>query len=122
MYINKNTFLESIEKQKLMNKHSLNFLYKKGIKDTNTLDVDFYFYSNEFEKLLNLSKELSILGHSLDDIEESDSESNEFVLTGTSPGVLMDETNLTTWTTDMCEIGFKYDCSFSGWEVEVPNR
>ena len=107
---------ENIAEQKEMNGKTLSILISKRYKEFEEAKVDFYFYSNDLQKLEKLAEDLSSKGDEIDVIEESSSE-NEFLLAGTSVAVKLSIENLNEWTTGMCNLGLSYDCEFGGWEL-----
>lgn len=117
-YTTEQKLAENIKEQKVMNISSLNRLLKTGFQENEFQDFDFYFYSNEIDKLNLLGDELQQLGYNIDEIEES-SEDSQFFISGTAPNIQLNLQQLNNWVERMCKIAYKYDCEFSGWESQA---
>ncbi len=108
----------NIVEQKSMNEISVKKMRLKGSGIDYVKPIDFYFYSNDEQKLGQLGEQLEKLEYEIDEIEES-SEDGAFFLSGTAPSIQITVSVLDSWTERMCRVAYKFDCEFSGWEAEV---
>ena len=92
----------------------LGVLKEQGVTEESSLHLEFFFYTNSSEKASRLSKELSDLGYS-SGFGPSAYNATEFLVTGWSIPVKMDEQSVLDWTVSMCDLAAGYDCEFDGW-------
>lgn len=95
---------------------TLGRLRELNVEEDDELQADFFFYADTAEKAQKLVKELEDLNYWVQQ-ETAVNNKKLFVVKGqTSPMKMMHEV-LRKWATDMCDLGYKYDCDFEGWEI-----
>lgn len=93
-------------------------LRESNVEEEDELSADYLFYADTLEKANNLTSELKAMNH-LVRLEKL-ANKKLFVIKGqTTPMKMMHEV-LRQWAIDMCDLGYKYDCDFEGWEIVTP--
>lgn len=119
-FVSEAEFQANRTKQTKMAPQTMEQLREYGVTHESKLKLEYFFYTNTKEKAEFLAQELAGRGY---DGEHSVAagNSNQFVITGwTSPMVMSDEV-VVGWTTEMCDLGYKFDCEFDGWGTN-PNQ
>ena len=96
----------------------LGVLKKNSLTDTNLRSLEFFFYTNTIEKAKSLAAELKKKEYTVA-YREAGYPKNQFVITGWTRKISIEQNALSDWVKDMCEIGYKYDCEFDGWGTDV---
>lgn len=91
-----------------------------GVTDASQLKLEFFFYTNTKEKAESLSQKLTKLGYDSRN-DHSASNKKEFVITGWTSRIKMDEKSVIDWSSRMCDLGHEHDCEFDGWGTN-PNQ
>lgn len=104
----------SRQRQLEMTPQTLEALREHGVSDDKLLPLEFFFYTNSREKADRLSNELVSLGYS-SEAGVSASNAKEFIVTGWSTPIKMDERTASDWTASMCDLAANHDCEFDGW-------
>lgn len=91
-------------------------LREANVEEEDMLKIDYYFCTDTVEKAQELIKALQHLDHSIEN-KISDSKKGVLIVKGTSTPVKMMHEVLRKWAFDMCDLGYKYDCNFDGWEI-----
>jgi len=100
------------------NKRILSELRKHGVTEDKSLKIEYFFYTNAKEKADALAEKIKELNYSV--LVSSDASDNTlWVITGWTNKIKISEAELATWTKEMCEIGYYYDCDFDGWGTNV---
>ena len=107
-------FEESVEKQTQAVPEILERL--KHLEDipSESLRLEFFFYTNAAVKAKEFSSCLKKRGYSVE-YGKSAGTSNLFLITGWTNKISMTEENVIAWSKEMCELGYEYDCDFDGW-------
>ena len=113
-FISEKQFKSNTANQLQMTPQTLSQLEKYGVTGENELKLEFFFYSNTLDKVERLSIELNKLNY---DVKAGQAEGDKslFIATGWTGKMKMDSHTVMTWTKDMCELGYKFDCEFDGW-------
>lgn len=114
-FVTEKQYNDNVAKQKQMNPRTLEQLRKYGITDTSELKLEFFFYTNEQDKASKLAIELKELNYEIETVDKSAGGKKEWVVSGWSTKIKMDLQSVINWTTQMCKLGFDYDCEFDGW-------
>jgi len=85
-----------------------------GVTADRELKLEYFFYTNSADKAAALSKSLADLGYE-GGYGESAGGRNEFVITGWTSPMPMDDQTVREWTGRMCDTGSEHDCEFDGW-------
>lgn len=117
-YISEKKLNEIIKQHSNTNPQTIYQLSLYGVKDTTELKIEFFFNSDTKEKLVKLESELLKKNYSKTKIEKID---NIWSLNGWTTKLNMTQKNINIWTTEMCKIGFNFDCEFDGWGTN-PNQ
>ena len=113
-YITEQQFKDNSAKQMQYTPQTLMQLRKIGVNAGNELKLEYFFYTNSLEKAKAFSKEIAKLGYTTK-YGESQGVKNEFVVTGWTSKMKMDDKTVLSWTQMMCNLGYKFDCDFDGW-------
>lgn len=85
-----------------------------GVTDETQLKLEYFFYTNTKPKAVALAKKLADLGY-LGSYDHSASDKKQFLVTGWTTLMTMDERSILDWTGRMCDLGRADDCEFDGW-------
>jgi hypothetical protein len=91
-------------------------LRELNIEEDDELKADYYFYADTVEKAIALVEELQSLNYFVQYVEAPNNKKLFIVKGQTTPMKMMHEV-LRKWAVDMCDLGYKYDCDFEGWEI-----
>lgn len=105
---------QALASQLQMTPETLVQLRALGVSAESYLSLEYFFYTNAPMKAEALDKALQSLGYSPDS-HPSASDKRQFVVTGWSPKLVMSEAVVSSWTREMCELGYAHDCEFDGW-------
>jgi tetratricopeptide (TPR) repeat protein len=108
----------NVDKRSLIDKQILHELSLSGITDDSELKIEYLFYTDTKENAEKLNINLKEKQYDTADIKEFD---NHWVVSGWTSKMKMDIMTVTSWTIEMCEIGFQHDCEFDGWGT-YPNQ
>ena len=89
-------------------------LREYGVTDDSQLKLEYFFYTNTKEKAAALAQKLADMGYTGSD-DHSASDKKQFVVTGWTSSMKMDDQTVLDWTSRMCNIGRTHDCEFDGW-------
>jgi hypothetical protein len=111
-------FMTNRGRQSHLSIETLVRLRESNIEEDDELKADFFFYADTPEKAQQLLKELTDLNYEVQQ-EKAVTDKKLFVIKGqTTPMKMMHEV-LRKWAVDMCDLGYKYDCDFEGWEITL---
>lgn len=117
-YVSESRFINVRTNQIAADIAVLDELYKSGIDRTQELRLEYFFYTNSANKAKNLCGVLKKMDYEAL-YRRSASNNKEYLVTGRTTPVLTQEKEVVLWARNMCEIGYRYDCDFDGWGVEV---
>lgn len=89
-------------------------LRQYGVTDESQLKLEYFFYTNSKEKAAALAQALATLGYT-GSYDHSASDKKQFVVTGWTSRMKMDDQTVLDWTGRMCDAGHEHDCEFDGW-------
>ena len=92
-------------------------LRKYGVTDQSRLKLEYFFYTNTEAKAAALAQRLSEIGYA-GRYDHSASNRNQFVVTGWTSPMKIDDQTVLAWTLRMCETGCDFDCEFDGWGTD----
>jgi regulator of RNase E activity RraB len=113
-FVTESEFKTNHSKQIQMTPQTLNQLRSIDVSEEQQLKLEYFFYTNELNKAVQLSDELKKVDYSVV-YEQSEGDKKLFVITGWSTKMQMSNNVVEKWTSDMCELGYKFDCEFDGW-------
>ena len=113
-FVTENSLKRNSENQLAMTPKTLMQLREIDVDENMELKLEYFFYTNNLEKAQKLAAELEALHYSVD-FGKSGSDKNLFVITGWSTRMQMSNEAVGLWTSQMCQLGYKYDCEFDGW-------
>lgn len=99
---------------------ALKQLYNAGVNSNMRLKLKYYFYTTSEIQAKNLSRKLDSLNYS-SVYKLANGSKREFVITGYSLPIKMDENSIKEWTLKMCNLGISLNCDFDGWQTS-PNK
>ncbi|OEC35814.1 Regulator of ribonuclease activity B [Pseudomonas cuatrocienegasensis] len=105
---------ENLELQLSMSPQTLEQLYEYGVSSSQSLKLEYFYYTNEQNKALSLSEPLVSLGYT-SEFRQLEDAPGIYLITGWSTPVQATSDKINEWTAYMCSLGFKHDCEFDGW-------
>jgi len=107
-------------KQTSMAPQTMEQLRGYGVTDESKLKLEYFFYTNTKEKAEALATELASRGYDGEhDVAAGDP--SQYVITGWTTPMSMSNEVVVSWTGEMCDLGYKFDCEFDGWGTN-PNQ
>ena len=117
-YVTEEAFKANSSKQVEAVSTVLGVLRKHSLSDTNLRSLEFFFYTNTMEKAKLLAEELQKKEYSVA-YRKSGYNKKQFVITGWTRKISIEDSALAVWAKEMCEVGYKYDCEFDGWGTDI---
>ena len=115
-HISNKKYQKSREIQPVVSRITLSHIHDLS-KDTPSFkSVEFFFYTNTFNKTQNLCKALKKRNYEISYCG-SDDNGKTFAVIGSTPEMGMDDDTFSNWTEEMNDLGYKLDCEFDGWGV-----
>jgi hypothetical protein len=105
---NTKCFEQNSEMQKVLVKHALKFIPHESKHSK----IDFFFYTDLKDKAETLGFDLKKMNY---EVEISFQKNNQWLISGCTNEIIVNDTVIEKWAVQMCEIGFKNDCHFDGW-------
>src|SRR5438046_10515434 len=90
-------------------------LAQYGTDENSALNLNIYFDTDDSLKAQHLADTMEKIGYRANLIHRSSRDKTLWVLAGTSGRVSMDSVALDHWTTSVCNLSYRYDCEFEGW-------
>ena len=106
---------KNISEQVRLNRKTLRRLHQYDVENNSLLKLEFFFYTNQHDKLVKLASGLKQLNYRVDEIKQVEVDNTLWMLSGCTTNIRMDVATLNSWTTQMCKIGYDSDCIFDGW-------
>lgn len=113
-FISETKLEENVEKQIQATPSILETLRHLEDSPSESLRLEFFFYTNAAGKAKEFSSCLKKRGYSVE-YRKSAGTDNSFLITGWTEKISMKEENVIAWAKEMCELGYEYDCDFDGW-------
>jgi len=107
-------YAENRSRQLAMTPQTVVQLRKLGVTGESQLKLEYFFYTNTKEKAAALVQKLAELGYTAS-YDHSASDKKQFVVTGWTSPVKMDDETVLDWAGRMCDAGHEHDCEFDGW-------
>lgn len=107
-------YAENRSQQLAMSPQTVAQLRTYGVTDQSELKLEYFFYTNTKEKAAALAQKLADMGYT-GSYDHSASDRKQFVVTGWTSPLRMDEQTVLDWTGRMCDAGHENDCEFDGW-------
>ena len=107
-------YAQSRAKQLTMTPQTIAQLRKYDVTDRTQLRLEYFFYTNAKEKAAALARKLAGMGYTASS-DHSASDKKQFIVTGWTSPMTMDDQTVLDWTGRMCDVGHEYDCEFDGW-------
>jgi hypothetical protein len=107
-------YAENRSRQLTMSPQTVAQLRTYGVTDESQLKLEYFFYTNTKEKAAALAQKLAGMGYT-GSFDHSASDKKQFVVTGWTSPMRMDEKTVLDWTGRMCDAGREHDCEFDGW-------
>ena len=104
----------ALSSQLQMTPETLSQLRTLGVGIERSLSLEYFFYTNTPAKAESLGSALLGLGYT-PEIGPSASDKRQSVITGWTPRMPMGDAIVSSWTREMCELGYAHDCEFDGW-------
>jgi len=113
-YVSEVAFRENLSKQTAMSPQTIAALRKHGVSSSAALRLDFFFYTDAELKAQQLAGSLRALKYEVES-KPSAHDARLIEITGRTTPIRMSENEVISWTREMCELGYKHDCTFDGW-------
>jgi predicted RecB family nuclease len=115
-FVSETDFIVNQGKQFRAAIESLVTLRDSAIEEDDELKMDYFFYTNTLEKAQKLEKEIQKIDYIVNHAVASH-DKKLFVISGRTTEMKMMHETLSKWVGEMCELGYKYDCSFENWKI-----
>lgn len=99
-----------------MTSHTLEQLRKLDIAVDEQLKLAYFFYTDTLHKAGRLAAEMERLSYKVKH-GVSQGDQSLYIVTGWTTKMKMSDEVVVSWTNKMCEIGYRFDCDFDGWEI-----
>ncbi|HET6989754.1 MAG TPA: ribonuclease E inhibitor RraB [Bacteroidia bacterium] len=113
-FVTESRFEETVEKQIKAVPEILERLRHLEDVPSESLRLEFFFYTNAAVKAKEFSSYLKKRGYSVE-YGKAAGISDLFLITGWTTKISMTEESVFVWSKEMCESGYEYDCDFDGW-------
>ena len=113
-FISEKEYHRNKNNQKEMAPQTMEQLRSLNVTEEKELKLEFFFYTNTSKKAVELARELTSLNYSVEYGMSSEDE-NLVVVTGWTDKMPMINTTVINWISEMCDLGYKFDCDFDGW-------
>ena len=100
-----------------INSDVLERIYNSNVTAETSLPIEFYFVSDQEEKLKRLGLHLLSEFPKYTDLKVQPYDNNYELLGITNP-INMDLVIVNEWNKRMWDIGYEFDCKLDGWQVE----
>lgn len=120
-FVSENDFITNVDKQFRLSIESLVGLRDAGVEEEDELKIDYFFYTDTLEKSEKLQGEIQKLGYIVNHGTASHDKSL-FVISGRTTEMKMMHETLKEWIRGMCDLGYKYDCSFDSWRIALGSK
>ena len=117
-HVTKDEYKSNFASQLQKTSHTVTQLQEFGVGDDSLLKLEFFFYTNTYEKASSLAVALESEGY-LVDYGTPAGEKNSLVITGWTVPMRMTTLNIQVWAEQMCSIGYEHDCEFDGWGTTI---
>lgn len=115
-FVTQELYEKNLERQLTTNKLIVQRLTELGVREGQTILLDFSFYAIDLPNLKLLEQTLQEMNYTELQIKNSSHNQTEFyLLRGKTTPIEFGENSINEWVKDMIAIGFKYDCEFDGW-------
>ena len=94
----------------------LDRIYNSSITPESNLPIEFFFVSDQEEKLKNLGLHLLTEFPDYTDLKVQPYNDN-YELLGVTRPIKMDLATVNDWNQKMWDIGYQFDCRLDGWQV-----
>lgn len=101
-------------KQLLMTPQTMAVLRNYQVTDQSELKLEYFFYTNTRKKAAALAQRLAAMGYT-GGFDVAAGNKKQFVVTGWTSPIKMDDQSVLDWTALMCDLGHEHDCEFDGW-------
>src|SRR5687767_6654263 len=113
-FVSESQFRDNLNKQVELAPETLSQLKNYGTTDDSELKLEFFFYAKMLNNAEQLAGELKKLNYEVE-FGKSAGDKKLFIITGWTTKMKMDDQTVQSWTKEMCELGYKFDCEFDGW-------
>ena len=95
-------------------------LRELNVDEDRELMLEFFFYTNTYQKAEAFALELSNLNYQVK-YGVSEGDKKLFIVTGWTTKIKMKDAVVAAWINQMCSLGYKFDCEFDGWGT-IPDQ
>ena len=114
IFVTESAFEKNRDNQMKMTPLIIEQLRKLNVTEEKELKLEFFFYTNKAEKAQEFATEIEKLNY-LVKHRISTGLKKTFIITGWTTKMKMENGIVQSWTKQMCELGYKFDCDFDGW-------
>lgn len=113
-FVTEQAFKSNLTKQMQMTPQTMKQLRKIDVSADKELKPEYFFYTNTADKAKLFADEIGKLNYEVK-YEQSAGDKKSFLITGWTTKMTMEDNVVASWTKEMCELGYKFDCDFDGW-------
>jgi hypothetical protein len=120
-FVSENEFTANQDKQLRLSIESLVSLRDSAVEEEDELKIDYVFYTDSLVKAQKLEKDLQKLSYMVNHGRDYRDKSL-YIIAGRTKEIKMMHETLREWIGEMCNLGYKYDCSFDSWTIVVETK
>jgi hypothetical protein len=113
-FVDEHAFRQNMANQAAMAPVTVAQLHQAGMTPNSRLRLEYFFYAASQTNGDALAKVLREKGYSTECRPAADG-SPTWCITGWTTPFSVDERSASSWTGEMCLLGFAHDCEFDGW-------
>jgi regulator of RNase E activity RraB len=120
IFVSELSFKTNRKMQLSMTPLTLNQLRNLGVIEEQELRLEYFFYTNTFEKAKLFADVIGQLNYQVS-YGQAAGNKKLYVITGWTSKMKMSNYTVGEWASQMCDLGYKFDCEFDGWGT-TPNQ
>jgi hypothetical protein len=113
-YISEKKFQSNLINQLQMTPMTLSEIAKYNKNSKAKMKIEVFFYSKSKKFANKMASELRKKGYSLD-VKKVINNKGEYLINGWTSEMDISKKEMLSWTKEMCELGYLYNCDFDGW-------
>lgn len=115
-FVSENDFIANQDKQLHLSIALLVSLGNPRVEEKEEFIIDYFFHTDSLGKAQKLEEELQKLDYIVNHGNAFHNK-NLFVISGRTKEIKIIHETLREWIGEMCDVGYKYDCSFDSWRI-----
>lgn len=108
----------NIEEKIKMIPKTIEELRKLNVSENDEMRIEYFFYSNSIKNAKLLANEIQKLNYSFH-LDVFPEKKHLTLLSGFTSKIKLEHDVIKEWTIQMCNLGYRFDCIFDGWELNL---